>query len=50
LKAQEESLEIITSAKELLLDCKVILKNTNLLKPEDIVQIIENKYPELQPM
>jgi cell division protease FtsH len=50
LKAQEESLEIITSAKELLLDCKVILKNTNLLKPEDIVQIIENKYPELQRM
>jgi len=47
LKAQEEALVIITSAKELLLDCKVILKNTNLLKPEDIVTIIENKYPEL---
>jgi cell division protease FtsH len=50
LKAQEESLTIINSAKELLIDCKVILKNTNLLKPEDIVQIIDTKYPELQKM
>ena len=50
LKAQEEALVIITSAKELLLDCKVLLKQTNLLKIEDIVQMIEAKYPELQKM
>lgn len=48
LEAQEKALKIITGTKELILDCKVILKETNLLKPEDIAMIINNKYPEFQ--
>jgi len=48
LEAQEKALKIIAGAKELLLDCKVILKTTNLLKPEDIAKIIKTKYPEFQ--
>ena len=48
LEAQEKALEIITGAKELILDCKTIFKETNLLKPEDIAKIINTKYPEFQ--
>lgn len=48
LSAQARALEIIVHTKELLVDCKSILKSTNLLKPDDISKIIREKYPTLE--
>lgn len=43
MKAQEEALNIITSKKDLILECNELLKKTNLLKTEDIVRLIDEK-------
>ena len=46
LRAQEEALRIITSSKEIMIDCKMILKRDNILKAEQIIEIIHEKYPD----
>jgi cell division protease FtsH len=38
---------ILKDVKNLVIDCADILKRTNLLKPENIVDIIDRKYPEM---
>ena len=38
---------ILKDIKNLMVDCADILKRTNLLKPENIVDIIDKKYPEM---
>ena len=46
LRAQEEALAIITSSKDIMNDGKIILKRDNLLKAEQIVELIHQKYPD----
>lgn len=48
LKAQEEALNILDNTKDLIVDCKDLLKKHNLLKPEDILSIVNEKYAALQ--
>ena len=47
LDVYEKTFNILKKSKDLIIDCSVILKKTNLLKPEDILNIMNNKYPEL---
>jgi len=44
LIAHEGATEIIKDAKEVLLDCSIILKENNILKPENISDIILDKH------
>jgi cell division protease FtsH len=44
LSAQEEALEIISQCKDLICDCKDILKETSILKPEQIMDIIQERH------
>jgi cell division protease FtsH len=44
LDAHEEALKIITNSKDIILDCSDILKKTNILKPNSIINIINKKY------
>lgn len=46
LRAQEEALSIITNSKDIMIDGKIILKRDNLLKAEQIVDLIHQKYPD----
>lgn len=46
LRAQEEALRIITSSKEIMIDGKMILKRDNILKAEQIIELIHQKYPD----
>jgi cell division protease FtsH len=50
LDVHEKTLNILSKSKNLIMDCSVILKNNNLLKPYDIINIINIKYPELSSM
>ena len=45
LDVHEKTFNILKKTKDLMVDCSVILKKTNLLKPEDIGNIIRDKYP-----
>ena len=47
ISSQKLAVDIITSSYELMIDCSVILKKTKLLHPEQIIDIINTKYPEL---
>ena len=38
---------ILKDCKDLMIDCSVILKRNNILKPDDIIDIINRKYPYL---
>lgn len=38
---------ILKDCKDLMIDCSAILKRTNILKPDDIADIINRKYPHL---
>ena len=38
---------ILKECKDLMIDCSAILKRTNILKPDDIADIINRKYPHL---
>jgi cell division protease FtsH len=48
LDVHENTFNILKNLKDLIMDCSVILKQTNLLKPEDIINIVNTKYPELK--
>ena len=47
MMANDNARIIILKAKHLMQDCAVKLKEDKLLKPEEIVSIIDNKYPEI---
>ena len=47
LIAHDKACLILNNSKELVVDCAKILKKTNILKPEDIINIINIKYPTL---
>jgi hypothetical protein len=45
LDVHEKTFNILKKTKDLMVDCSVILKKTNILKPDDIENIINSKYP-----
>ena len=45
LDVHERTFNILKKSKDLMIDCSVILKKTNILKPDDIENIINSKYP-----
>ena len=47
MMANDNARIIILKAKHLMQDCAVKLKEDKLLKPEEIVSIIDSKYPEI---
>ena len=47
MMANDNARIIILKAKHLMQDCAVKLKEDKLLKPEEIVSIVNNKYPEI---
>jgi cell division protease FtsH len=47
MMAHESATMIIANSKELIIDCSVILKKDSLLKPQQIVDIINKKYENL---
>jgi cell division protease FtsH len=47
LDVHEKTYNILKKSKDLIIDCSVILKKNNILKPDDITNIIETKYPYL---
>ena len=48
LEAHSTTLIILNNAKSLIIDCAEILKRTNILKPDDIINIIDTKYPDMK--
>ena len=50
LEAHSATSLILSDSKNLIIDCAEILKRTNLLKPEDIISIIDRKYPHMRNM
>ena len=50
LEAHVATSLILNDAKSLIIDCSEILKRTNLLKPEDIINIIDKKYAHMRTM
>ena len=47
ISAHDNALIILKESKNLIIDCAEILKRTNILKPENIIDIIDNKYPHM---
>lgn len=47
LLAHEKSFVILNNNKKLVIECSKILKANNILKAEEIVDIIDKKFPEL---
>ena len=45
IEAHEHTIQLLEGIKELMIDCASILKKDNILKPEDIVNLIDTKYP-----
>jgi cell division protease FtsH len=50
IEAHDNTCLILNDSKELIMECSLILKKTNLLKAEDIIEIIIKKYPLLKNM
>jgi len=47
LLAHTQATSIILNSKDMIVDCCETLKKDNILKPEQIVEIINKKYPDL---
>jgi ATP-dependent Zn protease len=47
VESHENALTILNNCKDLIIDCAEILKKTNILKPEDIIKIVNKKYTDL---
>ena len=45
--AHTEATSIILNSKDMIMDCCETLKKDNILKPEQIIEIINKKYPDL---
>jgi ATP-dependent Zn protease len=46
-EAHSRAFNILTTVKNLIVDCKEILKKNKILKPDNIIDIINLKYPEI---
>lgn len=46
-EAHSRAFNILTTVKNLVVDCKEILKKNKILKPDNIIDIINLKYPEI---
>ena len=49
LQAHQRAFTIITNTKDIMRDCAVILKKNNLLKPNEITNIINEKHTAIWP-
>jgi len=47
LLAHTQATSIILNSKDMIVDCCETLKKDNILKPEQIIEIINKKYPDL---
>jgi ATP-dependent Zn protease len=47
IDAHDKAYELLKNSQKLITDCSEIIKKTNILKPEDIINIIDKKYPEI---
>ena len=47
MMANDHARLIILKSKQCMLDCAEILKRDKILKPEQIVSLIDEKYPEI---
>ena len=47
LQAHQRALTIITATKDIMSDCAIILKSNNLLKPNEIINIINEKHSSI---
>lgn len=48
LEAHSTTLLILNNAKSLIIDCVELLKKNSILKPDDIMNIIDTKYPDMK--
>jgi cell division protease FtsH len=48
LEAHSTTLLILNNAKSLVIDCAELLKKNSILKPDDIVNILDTKYPDMK--
>ncbi len=48
LEAHRATLLILNNAKSLVIDCAELLKKNSILKPDDIVNILDTKYPDMK--
>jgi len=46
-EAHDKAYALLKNSQKLITDCSEILKKTNTIKPEDIINIIDKKYPEM---
>jgi cell division protease FtsH len=47
INAHSKAYNILKKSHNLIKDCSIILKEKNTLRPKDIINIIDNKYPEI---
>jgi cell division protease FtsH len=47
LEANTNALKIIQNTKDIMSECAIILKKNNILKPDDIINVINKNYSEL---
>jgi cell division protease FtsH len=50
LEAHRATLLILNNSKNLIIDCAEVLKKNNVLKPDDIMNILDTKYGDLKNM
>ena len=46
IEAHDKAYEILKNSKKIIIDCAEIIKKKNTLRPIDIINIIDKKYPE----
>jgi len=47
VEAHDKAYALLKDSEKLMKDCAIIVKETNTLKPDDIINIIDKKYPEM---
>ena len=47
IDAHDKAYSLLKDSQKLIIDCSKIIKETNTLKPNDIIDIIDEKYPEI---
>ena len=47
IDAHDKAYSLLKDSQKLITDCSKIIKETNTLKPNDIIDIIDEKYPEI---
>jgi len=46
IEAHDKAYEILKKSKNIIIDCAEIIKKKNILRPNDIINIIDKKYPK----